>query len=57
MRKQTCFDPRDPDYDGPEDDEEYDGCNDFEEEYDDDGHYDNPADDYIMTEPELRGHL
>lgn len=56
MRKQTCFDPRDPDYDGPEDDEEYDGCDDFEEEYDDDG-YDDPANDYIMTEPELRGHL
>lgn len=45
----------DPIYDDSE--EEYDGCNDFEEEYDDDGHYDNPEDDYVMTEPELRGHL
>jgi hypothetical protein len=51
-RKQTCFDPRDPNYDGPEDDEDLD--NNEPEEYDD-CWTDNPADDYIMTDRELRG--
>ena len=54
-RKQTCFDPRDPDYDGPEDDDELDEDEpDYQISWD---NYDNPADDYIMTEPELRGQL
>lgn len=54
--KQKCFDPRDPDYDGPDDDETdepYDG--DYEEP--DDYGFDNPADDFIMTDRELRGEL
>jgi hypothetical protein len=51
-RKQTYFDPRDPNYDGPEDDEDLD--NNEPEEYDD-CWTDNPADDYIMTDRELRG--
>lgn len=40
----------DPRYDEPEEPED-----DFDEP--DDPDYDNPADDYIMTEPELRGQL
>ena len=55
MRKQTCFDPRNPDYDGPEDDEVYD--NEDDDCYDDYDGCDNPADDYIMTGAELRGDL
>lgn len=54
-RKQTCFDPRDPDYDGPEDDDD---LNEDEPDYQISwDNYPNPADDYIMTEPELRGNL
>jgi hypothetical protein len=52
--KQTCFDPRDPDYDGPEDDELDDDEPDYEISWD---NYDNPADDYIMTDAENRGLL
>lgn len=69
--KQICFDPRDPDYDGPDDDEELEALKDAwygtDEESesswpDDIGEpweysFDNPADDYIMAEAELRGHL
>jgi hypothetical protein len=44
----------DPIYDDSEEDE-YDGNEPERWEYED--YHDNPADDYIMTEPELRGHL
>lgn len=54
--KQRCFDPRDPDYDGPDDDEEQVNDDDDYEEPDDYG-FDNPADDFIMTDRELRGEL
>lgn len=58
MRKQRIFDPRDPDYDGPDDDVI---INDEPNDYvpDDDLPWlgDNPADDYIMTDREIRGEL
>lgn len=45
-----------PEADEYDDDrDEYDGDEPDQWEYED--YYDNPADDYIMTEPELRGHL
>ncbi len=43
----------DPKYDEPEEEID-DNEPDYEISWD---NYDNPADDYIMTEPELRGHL
>ena len=61
MPKQTCFDPRDPDYDGPDDEDETSvNDDDFipnDPIFDDYTPLDNPADDYIMTERELRGEL
>lgn len=44
-----------PEDDDDDDRDEYDGNEPERWEYED--YYDNPADDYIMTEPELRGHL
>ena len=55
--KQRCFDPRDPDYDGPDDDIEPDLDEDDYTDPDYDFYADDPADDFIMTEPELRGIL
>ena len=63
MRKQRCFDPRDPDYDGPDDDgpdddgPDDDGFIPNDSIFDDYTPLDNPADDFIMTERELRGEL
>lgn len=62
MPKQRCFDPRDPDYDGP-DEGPGDGSDDEDDFipndsiFDDYTPLDNPKDDYIMTERELRGEL
>lgn len=54
--KQRCFDPRNPDYDGPDDEE----CQELDfDSYEptDDYFLDNPEDDYIMTDREIRGDL
>lgn len=48
LTKQRCFDPRDPDYDGPDDEECQELDFDSDEPPDDDSVGD-PASDYIMT--------
>jgi hypothetical protein len=50
VRFYSSLDPRDPGYLDIEDEE-------YEEEEEHDEGVDNPEDDYIMTEPELRGAL
>ena len=56
----SSLDPRDPEYLGPDDDEVEESTDEFipnDPIFDDYTPLDNPADDYIMTERELRGEL
>jgi hypothetical protein len=55
MHKQRIFDPRDPDYDGPDDDDDEKlDLDEIDEPWE---HLCGHEADYIMTEAELRGHL
>jgi hypothetical protein len=57
MRKQRIFDPRDPDYDGPDDTIINDEPTDHIPGDDLPWLGDDSADDYIMTDREIRGEL